>query len=242
VGRRTPYRYASGDVQIPEPAARLLRLLVLLRLTFNKHKFEDIVKRAGRLPEQTEGNKAMIRNFVLLAAIVGIKALYAQTYPKPVTTIPMVQTAPEAFPTAPKSDLAQTVTTVPTKPINRNILPPVEYDHWYEGDLTIKIVDSLEELYILCAVKKDYMLACALPGGTSCVIIMVNDEIMRTQGWTTGVLVRHEIGHCNGWPGDHGGVRALPSSNTHWVPEAQRMKLPLDRLERAKQVRTGAPR
>jgi len=44
VGRRTPYRYASGDVQIPEPAARLLRLLVLLRLTLSEKKFEDIVK------------------------------------------------------------------------------------------------------------------------------------------------------------------------------------------------------
>jgi len=43
VGRRTPYRYASGDVQIPEPAARLL-LLVLLRLTLSERKFEDIVK------------------------------------------------------------------------------------------------------------------------------------------------------------------------------------------------------
>jgi len=31
-------------VQIPEPAARLLRLLVLLRLTLSETKFEDIVK------------------------------------------------------------------------------------------------------------------------------------------------------------------------------------------------------
>jgi hypothetical protein len=44
VGRRTPYRYASGDAPIPEPAARLLRLLVLLRLTLSERKFEDIVK------------------------------------------------------------------------------------------------------------------------------------------------------------------------------------------------------
>ena len=44
VGRRTPYRYANGDVTIPEPAARLLRLLVLLRLTVSKRKFDDIVK------------------------------------------------------------------------------------------------------------------------------------------------------------------------------------------------------
>ena len=47
VGRRTPYRYASGDVHIPEPAARLLRLLVIMRLTFTKSSFEEIVKRAG---------------------------------------------------------------------------------------------------------------------------------------------------------------------------------------------------
>ena len=40
---RTPYRYAGGDVDIPEPAARLLRLLVLLRLALSKRKFEDIV-------------------------------------------------------------------------------------------------------------------------------------------------------------------------------------------------------
>jgi hypothetical protein len=33
VSGRAPYRYASGAVDIPEPTARLLRLLVLLHLT-----------------------------------------------------------------------------------------------------------------------------------------------------------------------------------------------------------------
>jgi hypothetical protein len=47
VGRRTPYRYASGDVHIPEPAARLLRLLVVLHFTFTGQKFERIVKQIG---------------------------------------------------------------------------------------------------------------------------------------------------------------------------------------------------
>jgi hypothetical protein len=41
---RPPYRYANGDADIPEPAARLLRLLVLLRLTLSERKFEDILK------------------------------------------------------------------------------------------------------------------------------------------------------------------------------------------------------
>jgi hypothetical protein len=30
-------------VDIPEPAARLLRLLVLMRLTLSRRKFEDII-------------------------------------------------------------------------------------------------------------------------------------------------------------------------------------------------------
>jgi hypothetical protein len=47
VGQRTPYRYAAGEVDIPEPAARLLRLLVLMRLTLSERKFNDIVKQLG---------------------------------------------------------------------------------------------------------------------------------------------------------------------------------------------------
>jgi transcriptional regulator with XRE-family HTH domain len=44
ISRRTPYRYQSGEVKIPEPAARLVRLLVLLRLTLSERKFEEIIK------------------------------------------------------------------------------------------------------------------------------------------------------------------------------------------------------
>ena len=44
VSERCPYRYANGEVDIPEPARRLLRLLVLLRVTMSGRKFEEIVK------------------------------------------------------------------------------------------------------------------------------------------------------------------------------------------------------
>jgi hypothetical protein len=46
LGRRTPYRYAEGAT-IPEPAARLLRLLVIMRLTTSERKFEQIVSQLG---------------------------------------------------------------------------------------------------------------------------------------------------------------------------------------------------
>jgi len=134
------------------------------------------------------------------------------------------------------------VTIVPTKPVPYSfmILPPPEYDHEYEGDLAIKMVDTLGELYVLCMTRNPYMLACSLQNSRSCLVIMVNDEIMRKRGWTTGLLLRHEIGHCNGWSGDHPGQRYLLTS-THWVPEKDRVKLPLDRLERADKIRAGAP-
>jgi transcriptional regulator with XRE-family HTH domain len=44
VNVRTPYRYQTGDVEVPEPAARLLRLLVLLRLTQTRRKFNEMIE------------------------------------------------------------------------------------------------------------------------------------------------------------------------------------------------------
>jgi hypothetical protein len=46
LSRRSPYRYAEGYT-IPQPAARLLRLLVLMRLTTSEKKFEAFVSQLG---------------------------------------------------------------------------------------------------------------------------------------------------------------------------------------------------
>jgi transcriptional regulator with XRE-family HTH domain len=46
VSVRTSFRYANGDAKIPEPTARLLRLLVLLRLTVSTRKFNELVSAA----------------------------------------------------------------------------------------------------------------------------------------------------------------------------------------------------
>src|SRR5262245_61016927 len=80
-------------------------------------------------------------------------------------------------------------------PRQSNILPPVEYDHQYEGDLTIKMVPTLADLYRACSVYNNpVLLACSYRYAS---------DVMRERGWNTGLLLRHEIGHCNGWPGDH---------------------------------------
>jgi hypothetical protein len=132
---------------------------------------------------------------------------------------------------------AQSGTVVPAKPWSHNlnnefkpqqpklhyILPPVEFDHYYEGDLTIKVVPDLISLRAACSNEKENILACAWHNSKSCVIYMVEDRVMRERGWTTGLLLRHEIGHCNGWPGDHPGQRGLTAPSTHWVPAHERI-------------------
>ena len=48
--------------------------------------------------------------------------------------------------------------------ISPRILPPPEYDHEYEGDLTIKMVDTIQELKVLCqtgARSNPALLACS---------------------------------------------------------------------------------
>ena len=130
----------------------------------------------------------------------------------------------------------QTYITVPVRPVTteHKILPPPEFDHVYEGDLTIVMVKTVEELLILCNIESQITLACSIRAydGKSCLIMMVDDEVMRRRGWTTGLLLRHEMGHCNGWTQAHEGQRSVYSGDSFWVPETQRIRLPADRWRR----------
>jgi hypothetical protein len=103
------------------------------------------------------------------------------------------------------------------------ILPPIEFDHYYEGDLTINMVNTQEELFAACGMEPNrFLLACSTHTRTACLITMVKDEVMRSKGWTTGLLLRHEIGHCNGWPGDHPGERSIMQSSKYLAPAHER--------------------
>jgi hypothetical protein len=128
---------------------------------------------------------------------------------------------------------SQNVTMVPVKPAPMKtqyaIFPPAELDHYYEGDLTIKIVDSLEELREVCQLDGENLLACSTRNRASCIIVLVKDEVMRKRSWTTGMLLRHEMGHCNGWGADHAGERSISWPTTHWASEDMRVRLPLPR-------------
>jgi hypothetical protein len=123
---------------------------------------------------------------------------------------------------AQKVDFAP-IKPVPVQPAAKMVLPPEQYDRFYDGDLTIRIVPDLISLYAACGMEKPGMLACAWHNAKSCVIYMVEDRVMREKGYNTGILLRHEIGHCNGWPGDHPDRRPLPWPSTHLVPPEERI-------------------
>jgi hypothetical protein len=157
------------------------------------------------------------------------------SYPTDKTTAAPESTWPHDHPInktyTPQQPPAQNITIVPMKPVlpppsppprQSKIFPPEEYDHYYEGDLTIRIVPTIEALRDVCGSFYPRMLACAIRYPKNCVIYMVEDEVMRKEGWTTGLLLRHEIGHCNGWPGHHPDQRTITWPSPQYIPAAER--------------------
>jgi hypothetical protein len=100
------------------------------------------------------------------------------------------------------------------KPRPAWILPPVEYDHPYtEGKLWVIVVDSQADVRDKCESTRllDVAIACSHqksdPSIKGCRIVIANKEIIEAAGYTYEAVMRHEIGHCNGWPGDHPNAR-----------------------------------
>jgi hypothetical protein len=167
----------------------------------------------GRFPLPVQASPTAQKWFVIILAVlavtgIGIMAAHSQNN---MIDSPAFAPAPYLVPAKP---------TPPLKSFP--ILPPVEHDHYYEGDLTINMVDTLEELYAACGMQNRFLLACSTHTRTACLITVVKDEVMRSKGWTTGLLLRHEIGHCNGWGPDHAGERALTAPSPHWAPAHER--------------------
>jgi len=89
-----------------------------------------------------------------------------------------------------------------------NFLPPVEFDKPYTGTLWIRTLANEQEIENVC--KGSSKTACAAtwtkPSGErldECYIFMLPERQIRSVAFT----LRHELGHCNGWPQDHSGKR-----------------------------------
>ena len=138
-----------------------------------------------------------------VATCFAVNKTHAQLFPPPNTTI------------RPK-DPGVIVQPQPQPCTKRCILPPREYDYPYSGKLIIATAQSQDELKEFCgeAYKPGLTLGCARRGNTSCRIIMAPEQIIIAGGWTKELMLRHEIGHCNGWPGDHPGQRRFDADET----------------------------
>jgi hypothetical protein len=105
----------------------------------------------------------------------------------------------------------------------QNVIPPVEYDHPFAGE--VKIWRSSDQDYIKSKCPPSlfpYHLGC---GGRrsngECHILMADDATIRKHNWTTEIVLRHEISHCNGWPAHHPGARPSTIAPKSPVPVPQ---------------------
>ena len=94
-------------------------------------------------------------------------------------------------------------------------LPPEKYDFPYQGRLRVIEMRLIERVryicqrtvrhlsYVLipknivgCAIRSDLV---KLDPNADCVIFHAPESVIQSLGGTLNVLMRHELGHCNGW-------------------------------------------
>jgi hypothetical protein len=91
------------------------------------------------------------------------------------------------------------------------VLPPVEYDHKYPGQLVWQLARDQQQIRDACPHIKYWglgALACSFQyPNNSCLIVILYDDDIKKAGFPPDVIKRHEIGRCNGWDADHTGAR-----------------------------------
>jgi hypothetical protein len=115
-------------------------------------------------------------------------------------------------------------TTPPPKKSPFLILPPQGYDYPYQGALTITRGDARTMKEICPDNSTPLTLACAIrhPAVNACHIYIAEDDVLCDVAGRSNcvnpeaprllyeILLRHEMGHCNGWHG-HIGMRPFGS-------------------------------
>jgi hypothetical protein len=127
--------------------------------------------------------------------------------PHPQEVAGAVHYAPETYP-FPAALTADDEWAVRTTPFSPPMAPPLEFDHPYSGDLYI--IDNLSpaDLHVRC--QHHAFLACASVHDTWCLIYIQREtDLFVYGGATINLVMRHEIGHCNGWNKEHTGARSF---------------------------------
>ena len=120
-------------------------------------------------------------------------------------TVPLLRSQPTPIPPPGPERPAPIPAMMPILP--RVALPPVEYDHEYTGKLTVLKEPTYVFIRHVCADTPN-PIACSFrtydsaSGETISCLIMLGPDT-----WSDERAMRHEMAHCNGWPGDHPGAR-----------------------------------
>src|SRR5262245_51306573 len=98
------------------------------------------------------------------------------------------------------SAAAQTVS-----PAGPRALPPPQFDKPFTGTLTIMYADTGVAVGEFCKKEGRLLLGCAqrykYGRDVVCNVMLAPDYIIKRYGYEPKDVLRHEIGHCNGWPG-----------------------------------------
>jgi len=94
-----------------------------------------------------------------------------------------------------------------------NTLPPAEFDKPFTGELEIVRIPNMQEMETTCKGSSKQACAARLMNGARCTIFMLPDKWMKQHYGKNAIafMFRHELGHCNGWPGDHKNGREVSS-------------------------------
>ena len=119
--------------------------------------------------------------------------------PDPAAT-PAVIPIPPQRPTPPPTPVMLPV-------LSHVALPPAEYDRPYTGRLTVLKEDSYLLIRHVCndtpnPVACSFRTYDTVSGETLSCLILLGPKVHNDER-----ALRHEIGHCNGWGGDHPGAR-----------------------------------
>ncbi|MER9912791.1 hypothetical protein NKJ71_19385 [Mesorhizobium sp. M0050] len=88
--------------------------------------------------------------------------------------------------------------------------PPARFDHAYSGKLTVRYLPQKQVVAACAKLFAKYKVAAksslvqrgcsAITSDTSCTVIVVDKTFALA---TPEAVLRHEMGHCNGWPASH---------------------------------------
>jgi hypothetical protein len=88
-------------------------------------------------------------------------------------------------------------------------LPPAEYDHPYNGKLTVERTTAEKIKDGICGFPGSNTVGCTFAYQFSCSVFIADDAALAARGVTFDTVLRHEIGHCNGWPSDHSDLKSF---------------------------------